>query len=439
VKLRRQTDNEEKTMLHMAINDKKDAMTRSTTSSPPMRGAELYPPAATVGRDHSLSIAGPRPHDPGESHRAFAIAQSTYGNQAVLRALNHSPVAPVMQRKCACDGSGDDCRACAEKKESTLQRRAGNHAEPNGVPRIVQEVLRSPGKPLDANSREFMEPRFGHDFSGVRIHTDSRAAESAQAVNALAYTVGNDLVFGSEQYRPATTEGRRLLAHELTHFIQQRSNGNQIQQRLALDTSNDALEREADSQATHIENGDPLGSPQLRGSGLQRQQAEAPAPMVYMCSKALETSPVGTHAFFRIGGSGPGNPTFSLEPVNQPLFDLDDWDREGGWKAGCWQGVPMRDFGADVSADARCEATAISLACIERQFASYPIGLYCTLGPNSNTFVGHVARNCGMSDPDPPGWNPGIDDSPPAPDTYAPSPKATLVAGCSEKLCGRGM
>ncbi len=66
-----------------------------------------------------------------------------------------------------------------------------------------------------------MEPRFGHDFSQVRIHTDERAAETARAVNALAYTVGRDVVFGAGQYAPQTDEGRRLLAHELTHVVQQ--------------------------------------------------------------------------------------------------------------------------------------------------------------------------------------------------------------------------
>jgi hypothetical protein len=61
------------------------------------------------------------------------------------------------------------------------------------------------------------------------------------------------------------------------------------------------------------------------------------------------------------------------------------------------------------------------------------------MGPNSNTFVGHLARRCGLADPDPPGWNPGIDDSPPTAGTYAGSPEFTLVAGCGEKLCGRGL
>ena len=107
------------------------------------------------------------------------------------------------------------------ERGSILQRAAVNAAPTNAVPRIVHDVLRSPGQPLDASARSFMEPRFGHDFSGVRVHADDRAATSARAVNALAYTVGRDVVFGAGQYAPGTIAGKRLLAHELTHVVQQ--------------------------------------------------------------------------------------------------------------------------------------------------------------------------------------------------------------------------
>lgn len=89
------------------------------------------------------------------------------------------------------------------------------------MPPIVREVLSSPGQPLDSITRSFMEPRFDHDFSRVRVHTDARAAESARAVNALAYTVGQDLVFDHGQYEPGKQDGKRLLAHELAHVVQQ--------------------------------------------------------------------------------------------------------------------------------------------------------------------------------------------------------------------------
>ena len=86
---------------------------------------------------------------------------------------------------------------------------------------IVKKVLRSPGKPLDADTHAHMESIFGHDFSQIRVHTNADAAASTQEVNARAYTVGRDIVFGAGQYRPGTDDGRRLIGHELVHTIQQ--------------------------------------------------------------------------------------------------------------------------------------------------------------------------------------------------------------------------
>src|SRR5271165_3485189 len=137
------------------------------------------------------------------------------GNQAMLR----------LQRKCDCGGGPDcDCDSKEKKQHKGGLRRApaGSGTTPQTAPPIVHETLQSPGEMLDRDTRAFFESRFGQDFSGVRIHTDSRAAESARAVNALAYTVGRDIAFASGRFAPATTEGRRLLAHELTHTVQQR-------------------------------------------------------------------------------------------------------------------------------------------------------------------------------------------------------------------------
>ena len=144
----------------------------------------------------------------------------------IRRFANAAPTTargPLLQRKCACAGSRvvvhEGAAFCNERL--ALQRRATNQAEPSTVPPIVQEVLRSPGQPLDPATRAFMEPRFGHDFSRVRAHTEAKAAESARAVHALAYTVGRDIVFAPGRYGPGTTAGDRLLAHELTHVVQQ--------------------------------------------------------------------------------------------------------------------------------------------------------------------------------------------------------------------------
>jgi hypothetical protein len=157
----------------------------------------------------------------------------------------------ILQR---CSG-GVECAACREKrleKEGSLQRAAVNSAPANSVPAIVHDVLSSLGQPLDAGTRAFMEPRFGHDFSQVRVHTDDKAVKSAQAVNALAYTVGRDVVFGAAQYVPGTMEGRRLLAHELTHVVQQGSQPATLHQSLTTGPVDSPLEREADLVANAV-------------------------------------------------------------------------------------------------------------------------------------------------------------------------------------------
>jgi hypothetical protein len=91
----------------------------------------------------------------------------------------------------------------------------------DSTPPIIRDVLNTPGQPLDAETKVFMESRFEHEFSHVRVHTDEQAAMSARAVNALAYTVGQDIAFGKGLYAPRTSEGKSLLAHELTHVVQQ--------------------------------------------------------------------------------------------------------------------------------------------------------------------------------------------------------------------------
>lgn len=89
------------------------------------------------------------------------------------------------------------------------------------VPVAIREALRGSYRPLDAATRAFFEPRFGHDFGAVRVHTSEVSADSARALNAHAYTIGRDIVFGAGQYAPQTSAGRRLLAHELAHVVQQ--------------------------------------------------------------------------------------------------------------------------------------------------------------------------------------------------------------------------
>jgi hypothetical protein len=180
--------------------------------------------------------------------------------------------APVLRRKCACGGTPGPSGECEQCRRKRLQRNA-SAAAPAVAPAIVHDVLRSPGQPLDAGTRAFMEPRFGHSFhklrvhapepgaapagelavgpphsaaereaegasrsvmempapregnprfsfADVRVHAGPRAAESARAVGAAAFTVGSSIVFGDGYYAPGTQAGRALLAHELAHVAQ---------------------------------------------------------------------------------------------------------------------------------------------------------------------------------------------------------------------------
>jgi hypothetical protein len=105
--------------------------------------------------------------------------------------------------------------------ETHVMRDSAGSEDFGDVTDTVSDGLTGGGQPLDAESRGFLEPRFGHDFSQVRIHTDSRASQSAESIAARAYTVGADIAFRSGEYQPGSSDGKRLLAHEITHVIQQ--------------------------------------------------------------------------------------------------------------------------------------------------------------------------------------------------------------------------
>lgn len=105
-------------------------------------------------------------------------------------------------------------------KPESLQRLSKNGTETIEAP-AVDKALSSGGHPLDSASRAFFEPRFGQDFSQVRVHADAGAAEAASAISARAFTTGKDIVFGAHEYSPQSREGQMLLAHELTHVVQQ--------------------------------------------------------------------------------------------------------------------------------------------------------------------------------------------------------------------------
>ena len=132
-----------------------------------------------------------------------------------------------VQGPCACGGTCSDCTAGGHDVEGPQRQASHGQAyapEPSVPPESpIHDVLRSPGQPLDLGTRAFMNPRFGHDFARVRVHIGPQAAASATALRARAYTLGNHIVFGAGQYAPTTASGRLLIAHELTHVLQQGS------------------------------------------------------------------------------------------------------------------------------------------------------------------------------------------------------------------------
>ena len=188
---------------------------------------DAYEQEADRVAEHVMRM--PAPMVPMDSRASNDSRESQAGSPTT------SDRAAQVQRKCACGGTCDSCKAGqADERKGTLHRKsaasppiaaAGASAATTSMsaPPIVHEVLRSPGQHLDTATRAFFEPRFGADFGDVRVHTDSSASKSATAVNARAYTAGKNVVFAAGQYAPQSHAGQRLLAHELVHVVQQRN------------------------------------------------------------------------------------------------------------------------------------------------------------------------------------------------------------------------
>ena len=155
--------------------------------------------------------------------------------EQVMRMSDSDSITSVVPNKE--EGINRRCAACemnedAEEQElniSLKQSTPSNLETTDETAKEISDVRSSGGSSLDNNTKEFMESRFGYALSRVRIHTDAKAAESANSINASAYTIGNDVVFGEGQYQPNTLEGRGLLAHELAHVVQQSTSDAKLQ------------------------------------------------------------------------------------------------------------------------------------------------------------------------------------------------------------------
>jgi hypothetical protein len=228
-------------------------MSERTTAQPqpanPSSGAQA--PARLLQRQgRSSGLAVNRPGDQYE-REANSMAEMVMQSGGATPTFSLSTL-PIVQR-------------AATRTEDT----------PRTAPAIVDEVLHTPGQPLESAARAFLEPRLGHNFSRVRVHDDARAAESARAVGARAYAVGQDIVFGAGQYAPATSDGRRLLVHELAHVIQQgaaAAPGN-----LAIADPRDQVEQAAERAADRAAAGETITLPAATGQSgarLRRQKAQ---------------------------------------------------------------------------------------------------------------------------------------------------------------------
>lgn len=164
--------------------------------------------------------------------------------------------------------------AAAAPATRSVQRAAdSSRAQSRGPQRsmrgVVNDALSSGGEPLEPQTREHMERAYGHSFGNVRIHTGPRASASARALGANAFTVGSDIVFASGRYAPGTSAGKRLLAHELAHVIQQSRGpvgGRSIGDGVSVSEPNDRFEREAVSLASRVASGE-IVNPQPAGQG----------------------------------------------------------------------------------------------------------------------------------------------------------------------------
>jgi Domain of unknown function (DUF4157) len=171
--------------------------------------SRAHPPAAVRRATAEPSVALQRKAEIPVSDPADASEREA---DAIADRVMTMRAPSAIQRKCA---------SCEDDKNKIHAKRDSAAAPQPSAAASVGAVLQDPGAPLDAAARAYFEPRFGQDFSAVRVHTGGGAADAARSVDARAYTFGRDIVFGRGQYAPHDVDGRRLLAHELAHTVQQ--------------------------------------------------------------------------------------------------------------------------------------------------------------------------------------------------------------------------
>ncbi len=226
---------------------------------------------------------------PGKAAAPPKPAPPQPSSQHELREKRGSDKPVMIQRKCACDGGGGKCDDCGKPK---LQRK-GNGPMPDLSQAVSGPMEQSAGHPLSAELQEQMESRFGQDFSDVRVFTDAHAATAARNANARAFTSGKRIYFAQGEYQPDTGQGRELIAHELTHVVQQRDG---TATAAGIGAFDDPLEHEADRAAKEVVRGErPAialkgGGDAIRRAGPQHKVAALPVPEPLRVP-GLKTSP----------------------------------------------------------------------------------------------------------------------------------------------------
>lgn len=202
---------------YVAKNDRRNSAAPPAPAAPVYEGLFLQRKASCAcgggcpSCNTGLKVSNPNDAAEIEADRIADRVMRMAGDQPLP--VDRSSTSRGIQRKCS---------ACEE--DDLINRKVGDFGDNAGGPglsSLVRDATGSGGRPLDRAARRFFEPRFGYDFSSVRIHTGGQANAAARAVNASAYTLGSDIVFASGLYTPGSADGNRLLAHELAHVIQQ--------------------------------------------------------------------------------------------------------------------------------------------------------------------------------------------------------------------------
>lgn len=239
--------------------------------------ASQHPPGAPVGGALSRPAAGLRPSQVPVGSLRPAVPRSE-----ALRTTEHVPAGPArfaVQRMCSEREDEEGKKKPIQTKPAAVMAplRPMTQRDSEGETSEVLDVVgKGGGQPLAPTVRAGMEAGLGADFSDVRIHTDAKAAKSAAAVSAQAYTVGNEIVFGHGSFAPDSPEGKYTLAHELTHVQQQRTgpvSGTDTGIGVAVSDPSDSFEREAEATASRV-----LPAPQSLAGNVVHPSGPAAAP-----------------------------------------------------------------------------------------------------------------------------------------------------------------